>query len=75
MSPADRPAIAEVRAGDQILAADHRLPFVVVVRHISIGQGRRTLALEVPGMPQCTWPVTYEDAEIVERLALAGAAA
>lgn len=69
MGTADRPAIAEVSAGDMIIVADDRLVLLVIVRHISTVPGGRVLHLEVPWLPQRTWPVEYADDERVERWA------
>jgi len=60
-------AVAEIRVGDQITAASGRLPVVATVRRISTVPGGRVLHLEVPGLPQFSWPVEYSDAERVER--------
>jgi hypothetical protein len=60
-------AVAEIRVGDQITAASGRLPVVATVRRIGVVPGGRVLVLEVPGLPQFSWPVEYSDTERVER--------
>jgi hypothetical protein len=72
---ADRPAVAEVNAGDLILVADDKLALVALVRSVTISGRGRTLHLEVPWLPQCTFAVPYEDTEVVERHACTGQAA
>lgn len=71
----DRPAIAEIRVGDQIIVAGGRRPLVVIVRQIGTVPGGRVLHLEVPGLPQFSWAVRYSDTERVERHAAGGWAA
>jgi hypothetical protein len=68
-------AVAEIRVGDQITAASGRRPVVAIVRRISTVPGGRVLHLEVPGLPQFSWPVEYSDAERVERHSSPGLAA
>jgi hypothetical protein len=60
-------AVAEIKVGDQITAASGRQPVVATVRQVSTVPGGRVLRLEVPGLPQFSWPVEYSDAERVER--------
>jgi hypothetical protein len=40
---------------------------VAIVRRISTVPGGRVLYLEVPGLPQFSWPVEYAETECVER--------
>ena len=68
-------AVAEIRVGDQITAASGRLPVVATVRRIGIVPGGRVLVLEVPGLPQFSWPVEYSETERVERHSGPGLAA
>ena len=53
--------------GDEITAARGRLAIVAIVRKISTVPGGRVLHLEVPGLPQFSWPVEFSDTERVER--------
>lgn len=66
---ADRPVVAEVHAGDLITGASGRLPLAVIVRCVTTRPHGRTLHLEIPGRPERTFPVRYEDDERVERWA------
>ncbi|HEY3981365.1 MAG TPA: hypothetical protein VGM79_29195 [Streptosporangiaceae bacterium] len=59
--------VAEIRVGDLITAASGRLPVVAIVRRIGTVPGGRVLYLEVPGLPQFSWPVEYAETECVER--------
>jgi hypothetical protein len=68
-------AVAAIRVGDQITAASGRRTVVAVVREISIVPGGRVLHLEVPGLPQFSWPVRYSYTERVERHSGPGLAA
>jgi hypothetical protein len=67
--------VGEIRVGDQITAASGRLAIVATVRDISTFPGGRVLHLEVPGLPQFSWPVEFCDTERVERHSGPGLAA
>lgn len=71
----DRPAIAEVSAGDAILVSGEALSFVALVRCITTMPRGRILHFELPGRPEVTWAVDYDDTEVVERHAASRQAA
>jgi hypothetical protein len=72
---ADRPAIAEVNAGDLIVVSGLRLPFDAVVRCITTTPRGRRLHFELPGRPEVSWMADYLDTDVVERHGTTGQAA
>jgi hypothetical protein len=69
--PALIPA-GQLHAGDAITIGRNRRQGPAIVRSIATEPTRRVLYLEASGQSGRTFPVEYEDGEVVERLHEAG---